>query len=98
MISPQQIQKNKMIPTQLVTNNQIIKSHTLKKEVLLDDRGGLIAKKETDELYSYESAICKNKIQNIENGKIKYGLGTGCFCEIDDKIFLLKKLYLQIII
>ena len=83
-ISPQQIQQNKKNPTQLVTNNQMIKSNKPKKEVLLDDRGGLIAKKETDELYSYESAICKIKIQNIENGKIKNGLGTGCFCEIYD--------------
>ena len=84
-ISPQQIQQNKKNPTQLVTNNQIIKSNIPKKEVLLDDRGGLIAKKETDELYSYESAICKIKIQNIKNGEITYGVGTGFFCEIDDK-------------
>ena len=100
LIYPQQpIQQNNIISNQLISNNQIIKVPISninnlqldQKEVLLDKRAGIWSKKEIDELYSYESAICKIKIQYIENGQIKEGLGTGCFCEIYDNDIPFKK-------
>ena len=100
LIYPQQpIQQNNIISNQFISNNQMTKvpiSNINKlqldqKEVLLDKRAGIWSKKEIDELYSYESAICKIKIQYIENGQIKEGLGTGCFCEISDNFIPFKK-------
>ena len=39
-----------------------------------------ITKEETDELYTYESALCKIRINTGKEIK----LGTGFFCEIND--------------
>ena len=52
-------------------------------EDCLDTHAKPVLKDEVDELYSYESAVCKIKI----NGKS----GTGFFCEINDKNIPFKK-------
>ena len=41
-------------------------------------------KKELDDLYSYESAICKIEFETIKDGKKVNGVGTGFFCEINN--------------
>ena len=69
----------------------------IKKEALLETRANPMTKDEMDELYSYESAICKIKFQTIINGQIKDGIGTGFFLEMNDNNIPFKKLYLQII-
>ena len=63
----------------------------IKKEALLETRANPMTKDETDELYSYESAICKIKFQTIINGQIKDGIGTGFFLEINDYNIPFKK-------
>ena len=65
-----------------------------KKEALLAARAKPMTKNEIDELYSYESAICKIKYKTLKNGKIIDAFGTGFFCEInDDKIPFKKALF-----
>ena len=59
--------------------------------------GTPIIKNESDELYSYEPALCKIEFETLKDGKKVKGFGTGFFCEITMKIFLSKKLYLLII-
>jgi len=51
----------------------------------------VLTKKEIDELYTYESALCKIKFQTIKDGKIYNGFGTGFFCEINDDNIPFKK-------
>ena len=51
----------------------------------------VLTKKEIDELYTYESALCKIKLQTIKDGKIYNGFGTGFFCEINDDNIPFKK-------
>ena len=63
-------------PKNLKKDNQILSPET---------------KKEIDELYTYESAICKIKFQTIKDGEIHNGIGTGFFCEINDDIIPFKK-------
>ena len=57
-----------------------------KQEIIkeVDFGSSPIAKDEYDELYSYESALCKIKFVKIEDGKAKTASGTGFFCEIND--------------
>ena len=55
-----------------------------KNDDCLDTHAKPALKDEVLELYSYESAVCKIKI----NGKS----GTGFFCEINDKNIPFKKL------
>ena len=50
-----------------------------------------MTKNETDELYSYESAVCKIKFKVYENGQIKDSIGTGFFLEINDDNIPFKK-------
>ena len=38
-----------------------------------------MTKNEIDELYSYETAICRIKLQNLDNEEIIEGSGTGFF-------------------
>ena len=40
---------------------------------------------EIKELYSNEPAICKISFKVLKDGEIKNGLGTGFFCDIDNK-------------
>ena len=63
---------------------KVNKAHIIKKEALLEARAKPMTKNEIDELYLYESAICRIKFQNLKNGQIVEGSGTGFFCEIDD--------------
>ena len=64
-------------------------SSSIKKEAILDKKP--MTKNETDELYSYESAICKINFKTIKNGEIKDGKGTGFFLEINDDNIPFKK-------
>ena len=94
----QQFQQDKMSKQQSEMKNHIISSKInlqspvlninkipiIKKEALLEARAKPMTKNEIDELYSYESAICRIKFQNLKNGQILEGSGTGFFCEIDD--------------
>ena len=51
-----------------------------------------ITENEKNELYSYESAMCKIHFhKTLENGQIENNLGTGFFCEIDDDNIPFKK-------
>ena len=50
-----------------------------------------IIKEELDELYSYESALCKIKFEILINGELNQGIGTGFFCEINDNSIPFKK-------
>ena len=83
--------ENQIITTEEINNQQTkdkqktkIQFPKIKKEVLLDPNIKLMTKNEIDELYSYETAICRIKLQNLENEEIIEGSGTGFFCEIDD--------------
>ena len=64
-----------------IYNSNIFSS--IEKEALLEMRAKPMAKDEWEELYSYESAICRIKFNNI--------IGTGFFCEIDDNKIPFKK-------
>ena len=61
-------------------SNQIIQ-----KEGMYDIQIAPKTKKEIDELYSYESALCKIRFETLKNGEKAYGVGTGFFCEIKEK-------------
>ena len=71
-----------------INDNQIkdksIESKTeIKKE--FDFGAGLpLSKDESDELYTYEPALCKIEFKAFKDGKIKKGSGTGFFCEINN--------------
>ena len=56
----------------------------INNECISDTHGKPINKEEIEELYRYESAICKIKIENL-------GSGTGFFCEINDEDIPFKK-------
>ena len=58
----------------------------IKKEAVLDARAKPMAKNEVDELYLYESAICKIKFKTFKDG-----IGTGFFVEINDGNIPFKK-------
>ena len=47
--------------------------------------GDPLMEKEIKELLSYKPAICKIKFEILENDKKKEKIGTGFFCEINDK-------------
>ena len=51
----------------------------------------IIPKKEIDNLFLYESAICKIKFKALKDGQIKDGIGTGFFLEINDDDIPIKK-------
>ena len=55
------------------------------KKAVFEKRTDLISKNEIDELYTYESAICKIRVETLKNGEKKVNFGTGFFCEINDK-------------
>ena len=48
------------------------------------EAGDPLSKNESDDLYSYEPAICKIEFKAFKDGKIQKGSGTGFFCEIND--------------
>ena len=75
--------------TNIIVQNQSENNRCtiIKKEGLLEGRAKPMTKEETDELYSYESAICKIKLPH----NIKYCSGTGFFCEIYDDTIPFKK-------
>ena len=82
--------ENQIITSEEINNQQTkdkqktnIQFPKIKKEVLLENIKPM-TKNEIDELYSYETAICRIKLQNLENEEIIEGSGTGFFCEIDD--------------
>ena len=60
-------------------------------EGCIPTHGKPTTKEELEELYFYESAICKIKFKALINGQLLDGLGTGFFCEIYDKDIPFKK-------
>ena len=99
-------QKSKQIPNEQTffpfTNPQIIQNQVknilkvnefskIKKETIFYGRAKPMNKNEIDDLYSYESAICKIKFKAFEDGQIKEGIGTGFFLEINDNNIPFKK-------
>ena len=75
-------------------NNKVNEFPSIKKEVGLEGHAKPQTKDEIDELYLYESAICKIKFKTFENGEVKDCFGTGFFLEInDDKIPFRKALF-----
>ena len=61
------------------------------KEFVPFDKAEPMSKSEIDELYSYDSAMCKIKCKILEEGQIIDGFGTGFFCKIDDNIIPFKR-------
>ena len=66
-------------------------SKEIVKEIVPSDRAGPMYKTEIDELYSYESALCKINCKIYINSRIKNGLGTGFFCELNNNFIPFKK-------
>ena len=96
----QQNSKQKLNDQSLITftNPNIIQIKSIqnefpiiKKEGLIDTHAKPMTKDETDDLYSYESAICKIKFKTFKDGQIKDGIGTGFFLEINDDNIPFKK-------
>ena len=65
-------------------NLELNNSNQLIKEGLLKQNTKPLNKKEIDELYTKESAMCKIKFQKIIDAKIRYGEASGFFCIIQD--------------
>ena len=63
----------------------------IQQQACFPSNSKVLTKKEVDELYTYESALCKIKFQTIKDGKIFNGFGTGFFCEINDDNIPFKK-------
>ncbi len=68
-----------------------INKQTKQKEIVSYMHGKPMTKNEVDELYSYESAICKIKYETLINSKIVECFCTGFFCEINDINFPFRK-------
>ena len=66
-------------------------SSKTEKEVTINTQANPPTKNELDELYSYESAICKIEFKTIKDGKIVDSSGIGFFCEINDDNIPFKK-------
>ena len=60
------------------------KKQEIKKDVIFITHAAPMSKNEVDDLYSYESAICRITFETIQDGIELKGLGTGFFCEIND--------------
>ena len=66
------------------TENKINDEIKIEKEAIMSSHAKPATKNELDDLYSYESALCKINFKGKKDGKIANGLGTGFFCEIND--------------
>ncbi len=62
-----------------------VNKEVIKRELVFEEQTDPISKNEIDELYRYESAICKIRVETLKNGEKKVNFGTGFFCEIHDK-------------
>ena len=69
------------------TNSQG-KSNAVGVEGCMDTHNTPMSKSEIDELYSNESSMCKIKVKNEKGNNV---IGTGFFCEINDKDIPFKK-------
>ena len=56
----------------------------IKKEGILKDQGNPISKTEIKKLLEKEKSMCKIKYEKYEDNKIKKGIGSGFFCELDN--------------
>ena len=56
----------------------------IKKEGMLKGQGNPVSKNEVDELFKMEKSMCRIKYEKIEDKKIKKGIASGFFCEIDE--------------
>ena len=63
-------------------------SHQKEHEGCMDTHNTPMSKSEIDELYSYESSMCKIK---YKNDKGQNGVGTGFFCKINEEKIPFKK-------
>ena len=72
-------------------NQLITESQNIIKEECIIGHGKPTNKDEINELYEYESSMCKILYQSIEEGKIVNKSGTGFFCEINDDNIPFKK-------
>ena len=57
----------------------------IKKEVVFETQSNPMTKSEIDELYLYEPATCKIRFKTLLEGKKVNCLGTGFFCEINER-------------
>ena len=66
-------------------------SKQIKKEVCIYSHATPITKNEINDLYEYESAMCKIVFKIKKDGQIINYSGTGFFCEINNDNILIKK-------
>ena len=74
-------------PTSKTSNSQT-ESYNRVLEGCMDTHNTPMSKSEIDELYSNESSMCKIKVKNEKGNNV---IGTGFFCEINDKDIPFKK-------
>ena len=68
-----------IIQNQVKSVSKVNEFYKIEKEALIYGKAKPMTKNEIDELYSYESAVCKIKFKVYENGQIKDSIGTGFF-------------------
>ena len=73
---------------QIRNNESINKSIKKEKEGFNRNQGPPLSKPEINDLYTYESSLCKIKYKTQDN---QDGFGTGFFCEINDDNIPFKK-------
>ena len=61
------------------------KDKEIQRDVIIFTHASPMSKNEVNDLYSYESAVCKITFETIKDGEKIKGSGTGFFCEINDK-------------
>ena len=61
------------------------KDQEIQREVIFFTHAAPMSKNEMDDLYSYESAVCKITFETIKNDEKIKGCGAGFFWEINDK-------------
>ena len=72
-------------------NQLIVESKNIIKESCIIGHGNPMSLDEINELYKYESSMCKIICQSIDEGEIVNKSGTGFFCEINDDNIPFKK-------
>ena len=75
----------------LLDIDKILKDEAeIKKEIVLENEGSPVSKKEIMELFKKEKSMYKIRFESIENNKTIRGTGSGFFCELDNFNFPIK--------